>query len=482
MGKFYSRIDEFFLRKMTKAFTMNVSAERRNVEQNAKYCEVAVLKERGYTRVVLAEHIHLKQKRIIKTVYRLSEETDAVLREALLMQQLEHPCIPVIYDIEEQENGFSIVEEYIPGESFTSYVQKNYLEINDILSFSLQLCELLEFLHKRERPILYLDLKPDNLIIHDKKLYLIDFGSAREQQEQRVEGALTGTPGFAPPECYRGSADCQSDLYSMGKMMEYMLSHSGKRRSEQRIYKKLFRICAKAASKKAADRYRSAEELKKAILSVQKRGKHKQSSRCLVVGMAGSSRRCGVTRFALWYLEYLQRQGIRALYLECNESDTVKRLLEQGNRDKLFSAALLKEARADMSAASGAGVYGLSWERQYYESQGCRILLADFGVLTADNRSMFLESDLPVLFSGGMPWEEENLWRALSMLPGKEGQFWLLFVFLGAKDFARWSRLLRDTACRRVPQIGEKTAGIAQQELQGLFEELTETVQGGEAE
>lgn len=66
----------------------------------------------------MAEHVRLKQLRIIKTAMEVSEENNSVLKEAYLMKQLSHPCIPKIFDIEEQEKGFCIIEEYIQGESF----------------------------------------------------------------------------------------------------------------------------------------------------------------------------------------------------------------------------------------------------------------------------------------------------------------------------------------------------------------------------
>lgn len=86
----------------------------------------------------------------------------------------------------------------------------------------IQLCSVLAYLHDREPKILHLDLKPDNILVNNGKLYLIDFGSAVEGAGRR-EGGLTGTPGFAAPECYQGEAREQSDIFSAGKLMEFML-------------------------------------------------------------------------------------------------------------------------------------------------------------------------------------------------------------------------------------------------------------------
>lgn len=460
------------------------------MEAEQKYKEYAVLKSNEHTRVCLAEHVRLGHRRIMKTVYKSSTQADTILREALLMKQLKHPCIPEIYDIEERDDCFSVIEEYIPGKSFSSYLQKHHLILREILDFSIQLCELFEYLHGRERAVLHLDLKPDNLIIRDKKLYLIDFGSAKEQSELEDGVSLTGTPGYAAPECYRGWADTGSDLFGIGKLIENMLVHCVCTKKQKKYRSAVLAICRKATSDKSADRYRSATEMKYALMKLQKKRAIAVKNNCLVIGLAGAGRRVGATWFALSYLSYLKKRGWKVLYLECNASGIIGQLREFGLKtaeQRRLLRCNMAEARGEMNGIawsdfgescvnSAENGYGIRWEHAHYEQEGYQVILADFGALTTENREMYLETDIPLLFGGGHFWEEENLWKALSILTG-DRRVELFFSFLGKQEFAAWTKRLKNRTCRRVPYVDEEKEKKAIKELHALFEEVTELME-----
>jgi serine/threonine protein kinase len=76
---------------------------------------------------------------------------------------------------------------------------------NEIIIICSQICEVFQLLHSSEYPILYLDLKPGNIILKDLKVKVIDFGTARRGDGSR-ESVSMGTRGFAAPE--------ESDAYS----------------------------------------------------------------------------------------------------------------------------------------------------------------------------------------------------------------------------------------------------------------------------
>lgn len=90
----------------------------------------------------------------------------------------------------------------------------------------LQLLETLEALHARG--ILHRDIKPSNVLIDPKGVsYLIDFGSARTWQADRMAThTVMFTPGYAPPEqlsekARRGPA---TDIYGLCATLYHMIS------------------------------------------------------------------------------------------------------------------------------------------------------------------------------------------------------------------------------------------------------------------
>lgn len=471
--------------------TIKESAERSDFDWTDKYRIVSVLKERKDTKVCVAEHIRLKQLRIIKTVAGASEETNAVLREAYLMKQLKHPCIPEIYDIEEHENGFSIIEEYIQGESLTSYCLSENPEKEKIIMFAIQLCSLLEYLHGQELEILHLDLKPDNILVKNDNLYLLDFGSAIQGSRDQKSRKLTGTPGYAAPECYCGEAGVRSDLYSVGRLLEFMLAHSrelcesGKKRSD----KKLLRIMKKALRERPSDRYPSASAMRYALETIQRKKVYCAGGsgrrKVYTVGLAASGRRMGVTAFALWFAGFLMKQGYKVLYLECNESDAVLQMLSArkvtDRKDGIpyYRGIAVEEARSSSQAKGSGEGYSLSCEEKYYMEQGFQIILEDFGALTPENREEFLKTELSLYFAGCKEWELENTWKGLCLLQQK-GSFLMLLNFTAEREFRKFAKRFPLIPCRRIPVAAVPADGQMHGMAEELLEELLEMLREGD--
>ncbi len=92
-----------------------------------------------------------------------------------------------------------------------------------ILRWGIELCDVLDYLHNQKPPVIYRDLKPENLIIGKKgKLSLVDFGIALIRDRHSAEDRL-GTAGYAAPEQYRGRAAVQSDIYGLGMVLKELV-------------------------------------------------------------------------------------------------------------------------------------------------------------------------------------------------------------------------------------------------------------------
>jgi len=114
--------------------------------------------------------------------------------------------------------------EYIEGETLARFISRNPTIDEDLLyRFADEICAILSYLHSRNPPVVFRDLKPQNLMVSkNQELYLVDFGIARELNSR--DGTAIGTIGYAAPEVYRGELDIRSDLYSMGVVLHYALT------------------------------------------------------------------------------------------------------------------------------------------------------------------------------------------------------------------------------------------------------------------
>jgi serine/threonine protein kinase len=155
--------------------------------------------------------------------------TDRFLREALLLARLRHPAIPLFYDYFLEHGYWYLVMEYVPGSTLSSYVREHApLPPLEAINYALQLCDVLNYLHRQTPPVVFRDLKPANIILHpDGRLMIVDFGIARYFKEGQFNDTTDfGSPGYASPEQYEGTGqtDARSDLFSLGVIIHEMLS------------------------------------------------------------------------------------------------------------------------------------------------------------------------------------------------------------------------------------------------------------------
>jgi len=87
---------------------------------------------------------------------------DAFQREASLLSQLENPHIPRVYDYFDEANRAFLVMEFVDGKTLERLVQDSggRLPEEQAVSISVQLAGTLDYLHSRNPPIIYRDLKP----------------------------------------------------------------------------------------------------------------------------------------------------------------------------------------------------------------------------------------------------------------------------------------------------------------------------------
>ena len=204
----------------------------------------------------------------------------AVLREKEVLKGLSHPALPGIIDFFEEEQESFLVMEYVEGITLEQYLRKFIrVEAETAVRWAVALTEVLGYLHEQNPPILYRDLKPANIMIQpDGSIRLVDFGAAGSScYGRRREAFLCITPGYAPPELWKGKdAGKTCDIYGIGVVLHEMLTGIrpggfGRplrpvREYDRSISGELQRIIAVCTAAREQDRYQSMGKLKEALL------------------------------------------------------------------------------------------------------------------------------------------------------------------------------------------------------------------------
>lgn len=206
---------------------------------SSRYRIQTVLGRGGMGAVYLAQVEALDKKVAVKemelrglTQGELSQAVRQFQKEAAFLANLEHPNLVPVTDYFRVENKHYLVMAYVEGQTLQEMLVKRGRPYNwpDIRDWTYRLIEVLSFLHSRNPPILFRDLKPSNIMIANTgRLHLIDFGIARtarvgDRTSTFLQG--TGTKGFSPIEQYGEghSTDQRSDIYSLGATLYYLLT------------------------------------------------------------------------------------------------------------------------------------------------------------------------------------------------------------------------------------------------------------------
>jgi tRNA A-37 threonylcarbamoyl transferase component Bud32 len=212
--------------------TSFVALEKSQCLQNGKYTVIMQLSSGGLSAVYLAE-LGDKDLVVIKEAALpadLKEEARIkakamFAREAEILKNLTHTNIAKVLDNFVERGRDYLVLEFIPGETLRQVVRKMGTQSEQVvLQYGLQIARILDYLHDQEPPILHRDLTPDNLVVNqDGQIVLIDFGAANTFLGTAT-GTVVGKQAYISPEQFRGKATTQSDIYSLGCTLHFMLT------------------------------------------------------------------------------------------------------------------------------------------------------------------------------------------------------------------------------------------------------------------
>jgi serine/threonine-protein kinase len=164
------------------------------------------------------------------------EDVHHLRAESQMLQRLPLGNFPRFVEIFEEDQHLYLVTEFLEGLTLEQEVQRNpwtFPEETECQQLALSLCRQLEILHALKPPILFLDLKPANVIRSPKGgVYLVDFGISRVFLPPFVAGDFRGSPQTASPEHFTGKLDPRSDLYSMAATVHFVATRGQAQRMD----------------------------------------------------------------------------------------------------------------------------------------------------------------------------------------------------------------------------------------------------------
>lgn len=120
-----------------------------------------------------------------------------------------------------------VMKKFIDGQTLLEFVsKKGTLKEKETIHIALQIISALKYLHLRDEPIVFRDLKPSNIIVTPQKdVYLIDLESVRKKKNASDSDTfVVGTKGYASPEQYGYSQSTpKSDIYAFGATLYFCL-------------------------------------------------------------------------------------------------------------------------------------------------------------------------------------------------------------------------------------------------------------------
>lgn len=161
----------------------------------------------------------------------VGSERDIVLtrfhQEAQIGMRLRHPRIVRVRACGEQDDIVYLAMDFVAGQELGRLIEhRPDLPPAMILAMILQTLNALAYVH--QQGIIHRDLKPANIMVRqDYAIALTDFGIAHCRGSELTQlGDLLGSPLYMAPEQLRGEPlDCRADLFSVGVILYYLLTH-----------------------------------------------------------------------------------------------------------------------------------------------------------------------------------------------------------------------------------------------------------------
>ncbi len=200
----------------------------------------------------------------------------AAIAERQFLAAVKNGKIVNIYNFVTQGTEGYIVMEYVGGKTLKSIRQdRGPLPPEEAIAYIYAI--LPAFAYMERMGLVYCDFKPDNFMLEEDDVKLIDMGGVRRVDD--LDGDIYGTKGYTAPEADQGPSFV-SDLYTVGRTLAVLLMdfkfqgqflHSLPTPAEQPLFaqhESLYRFLLKATRENPDDRFQTADEMADQLLGV----------------------------------------------------------------------------------------------------------------------------------------------------------------------------------------------------------------------
>lgn len=210
-----------------------------------------------------------------------ADEAAAAEAEREFLADITHPGIVKIFNFIDDPRvpgGFTVME-YVGGPSLRARrnaAEHRVLEPDVAIAYILEVLPALDYLHSRG--VVYNDLKPDNIIVTEDQVKLIDMGAV---SGIGAYGFIYGTKGFQAPEVATEGPSIRSDVYTVGRTLASLVVDLPQTHgvydpgvptpTEEplfRRYTSLYRLISRCCDPDPARRFESMVELEGQLLGV----------------------------------------------------------------------------------------------------------------------------------------------------------------------------------------------------------------------
>lgn len=152
------------------------------------------------------------------------------LAERRFLAELSHPSIVGIHNFVEHPNGRGkpvgyIVMEFIGGTTLKHLRGGRRMPVEYAIAYVLGILPALGYMHAGG--LVYNDLKPENIMVDEDRLTLIDMGAVAGIGDY---GYIYGTRGFQAPEIMETGPTPATDVYTVGRTLAVLTAEIGRDR------------------------------------------------------------------------------------------------------------------------------------------------------------------------------------------------------------------------------------------------------------
>jgi serine/threonine protein kinase len=181
----------------------------------------------------------VRDQRVRQNLFALKEVIDPDQKErkrfvfeADLLRRLDHPALPKVYYVfedDKNERAYMLMD-YVEGanlEVLRKQQPNMRFSVPQVLNIMAPIMNAISYLHNQQPPIIHRDIKPSNIIVpaSENEAVLVDFGIAKEFHPDATTTAVRhASPGYAAPEQYGVGTNTRTDVYGLGATIYTLLT------------------------------------------------------------------------------------------------------------------------------------------------------------------------------------------------------------------------------------------------------------------